>query len=429
MRSDNPYDRSDDNRRRAYGGRDDAPRPGPFDERLDSDPFEWDEVTAPRTQPNTPLRGGRGHDAPCAAAGPGAASDVDVEWERWLPPSGPHGPETLEPAAAEARPRPPARRRPRRGLATAGAALAAMLLGFFLGGLLDADGIIADVKGRPLGTARSIQLALLRPVEGLSGALRLDRPGAALNRLLGRDGGGHHSLAEASSAQKPLWPRAITRAKPLRLYVAGDSMAQVFGSSVVNVAEATGLAKGKLDYHVSSGLSRPDYYDWPQRLIDQIVDYKPDAAVMLFGANDGQNVLYQGRVLKVGSKEWQEVYAKRVGEAMRILTRGGRRVYWVGNPIMRDFGYRKRIAMMNHIYEAEAKKHPGVFFVSTWTALANDKGAYAEYLRDDSGDLVLMRAPDGIHLTRAGGDRMAKVVLDTVYRDWRMSTVASPGAP
>jgi hypothetical protein len=205
-------------------------------------------------------------------------------------------------------------------------------------------------------------------------------------------------------------------------------MDQVFGSSLVNLAEETGPVKGKNDYHVSSGLSRPDFYDWPQRLIDQIVEWKPDAAVVLFGANDGQNVLHDGRVLKVGSKVWQQVYAKRVGEAMDILTRGGRRVYWVGNPIMKDFGYRQRIAMMNHIYEAEAGKHSGVMFVSTWQALSNEKGSYAEYLKDENGDLVLMRAPDGVHLSRDGGDRMAGVVLDAIMTDWGMTGSVSPGA-
>ena len=72
---------------------------------------------------------------------------------------------------------------------------------------------------------------------------------------------------------------------------------------------------------------------------------------------------------------------------MDILTRGGRRVYWVGNPIMRDFGYRGRIAMMNHIYQAEAKKHPGVTFISTWQLMANDKGSYSDYLKDAGGQL------------------------------------------
>ena len=109
-------------------------------------------------------------------------------------------------------------------------------------------------------------------------------------------------------------------------------------------------------------------------MIDQIVEFDPDATAVLFGANDGQNVLYKGKVLEVGSKAWQEVYARRAGKAMDILTKGGRRAYWVGNPIMRDPGYRERISMMDHIYEAEAKKHPGVFFIPTWALFANEKG-------------------------------------------------------
>jgi hypothetical protein len=128
----------------------------------------------------------------------------------------------------------------------------------------------------------------------------------------------------------------------------------------------------------------------------------------------------------VGTGAWQEVYARRVGEAMDRLTKGGRRVYWVGNPIMRESGYRERISMMNHIYQAEAATHPGVTFVSTWTTMANAKGSYAEYLPDANGDQVLMRAPDGIHLTRAGGDRMAALVLGVIEKDWGMTGSASP---
>ena len=123
-------------------------------------------------------------------------------------------------------------------------------------------------------------------------------------------------------------------------------------------------------------------------------------------------------MLKVGTKAWQAVTRKRVGKAMDILTRGGRRVYWVGNPIMRNSVYRDKIAMINKIYAAEAKKHPGVQFISTWMLFAGEKGGYAEALKDASGDLVIMRAPDGVHLTRAGGDRMAQVVLDVIEKDW-----------
>jgi hypothetical protein len=355
-----------------------------------------------------------------------AADGLDDEWDEWLdpgegaqsraprparPPGGPGG--AGEPGRPHAQ-----RKAPRRRRESAGAVLAAMLIGFFVAGLLDAKGIEANVSAKPLGAWRSIELTLLKPMTALSGVLRLDRPAEALNTLLGRNEGPHHSLAEVTRKAKPKWPRVITRKRPLRLYIVGDSMAQVFGSSLENLAEGTHVIKAKLDYKVSSGLSRPDYFDWPQRLVDQLVEYDPDATAVLFGANDGQNVRYQGKVLEVGSAAWQAVYQKRVGRAMRILTRGGRRVYWVGDPIMRNAGYRGRIAMMDHIYEAEAARHPGVTFVSTWQLMANGKGSYAEYLKDGGGDLVLMRASDGIHLTRAGGDRMAHSVLDVIEKDW-----------
>ena len=359
-----------------------------------------------------------------------ADGGLDDEWDEWLEPGdgaqsrapraarGPGAPGFDEPAGAG----PPTRRHgqrqgPHRRRASAGAVLVAMLIGFFVAGLLDAKGIETDVKGKPLGAWRSIELALLRPMTGLSGVLRLDRPAEALNAMLGRVEGPHHRLAEVKTRAKPKWPHVITRKRPLRLYIVGDSMAQVFGSSLENLAEDTHLIKAKLDYKVSSGLSRPDFFDWPQKLIDQLVDYDQDATAVLFGANDGQNVVDNGKVLEVGSKAWQKAYQKRVGRAMRILTRGGRRVYWVGNPIMRNGGYRDRIAMMDHIYEAEAAGHPGVTFVTTWHLMANEMGSYSEYLQVD-GDQVLMRAPDGIHLTRAGGDRMAQDVLDVIEKDW-----------
>ena len=405
-------------------GRDEGRRPaasGPGDRRTP-------ESAAPRSgardgRPRRPSGDWRAPEYPTGAGRPryepADGYETSEEWEEWLEPDAPHGPETIGPL-------PERHKGPRRRRLSAGAVLLAMLLGFFLAGLLDANNIKKDVEARPYGALRTFQLAMLTPMTALSGALRADQLGAAVADALGRGEQAHHTLAEVKPAKKPLWPRTITQKKPLRLYVAGDSMDQVFGSSLVNLGEATGLVKGKNDYHVSSGLSRPDFFDWPQRLVDQIVDFKPDAAAVLFGANDGQDVLYEGKVLKVGTKAWQEVYAERVGEAMDVLTKGGRRVYWVGNPIMRDFGYRERVSMMNHIYQAEAAKHPGVTFVSTWRVMANDKGSYSEYLKDANGDSVLMRAPDGIHLTRAGGDRMAALVLGVIEKDWGMTGPASP---
>ncbi len=423
------------------GGEDRRPFPGGDDEDL----FVWGELRPPREpSPRPPAREpsprqSRPSRAPRderfeVPTGVTRPADVrrdtrygaDDEWQEWLDPGegaqarrpvagegpgGPFGPDALGPL--------PERARPRRRRASAGAVLVAMLLGFFFAGLLDAATIQKRVQGEELGAMRTLQLALLKPVVAVSGLLQLDRPAEALNAALGRGEEQHHTLAETTKQKKSHWPRKITAARPLRLWIIGDSMAQVFGSSLRNLAEDTGLIKAKMEYKVSSGLSRPDFYDWPQHMIDQIVDWNPDATAVLFGANDGQNFYSHGKVLNVGSGSWKKEYAKRVDKAMTILTKGGRRVYWVGNPIMRNSVYRDKTAMINRIYADEAKKHPGVQFISTWMLFADGGGGYAEALKDPgSGDLVIMRAPDGVHLTRAGGDRMAQVVLDVIEQDW-----------
>jgi uncharacterized protein len=303
----------------------------------------------------------------------------------------------------------------KRRRATAGAALAAMLLGFFGAGLLDAANLKRDAQGMTLGPRRSIAVALISPMAALSRGIGLDRPGRAVDSALGRSGA-HHTLAQAKTS-KPLWPRPVTPARPLTLYIAGDSMAQVFGESLVNLSADTGIVEPTLDYHISTGLSRPDFYDWPQRLIDMLVEVKPDAVVALFGANDAQDVSYQGRVLKLGTAAWRSLYRQRVAAAMGLLTQSGRRVYWVGDPIMRDKVYSGRIAMMDRIYAAEARLHPGVTYIDTWALMARN-GAFAATLPGDGGQPVMMRNADGIHLSRAGGDRMAGAVLRVIAKDW-----------
>ncbi len=329
------------------------------------------------------------------------------------------GPDRGAPADAAARgPVPaPVRRRTRR--ATAGAALAAMLLGFFLAGLLDAATLRRDIETMPLGARRTTLLVLIAPMTALSGAVALDEPAQALDGLLGRAGGGHHERGELTAGEaRPAWPREVTTAKPLRLYIGGDSMAGQFGRPFAALAEATSPIKARVDYHVNSGLSRPDYFDWPQRLVDQVVESRAEAVVLLVGGNDAQDVKWQGKVLDVDSRAWLDLYRSRVDEVMTLATAGGRRVYWVGQPIMKDRTYARRMAALNRVYEEAAATHNGVTYVDSWELFADGDGGYAAYLRDGEGELVRMRQIDGIHLTRAGADLLSAHVLDVVRADW-----------
>ena len=182
-----------------------------------------------------------------------------------------------------------------------------------------------------------------------------------------------------------------------------------------------GPIDARLDYHVSSGLSRPEYFDWPQRLIDMVLETRAEAIVFLVGGNDAQDVEVGRPVARArdrGLARRSTACAWR--EAMDIATAGGRRVYWVGQPIMRDESTASAWRCSTGCTRRRRPAHEGVTYVDTWELFANGDGEYAAYLRDADGDLVRMRQADGIHLTRAGADRLAARVLEVVREDWGM---------
>ena len=120
-------------------------------------------------------------------------------------------------------------------------------------------------------------------------------------------------------------------------------------------------------------------------------------------------------VLDFGTAAWDAEYAARVAAVMRQVTAAGVRVYWVGQPVARSSSYSHRMAALDAIYRAQAARHAGVTYVDSWPLFTDSHGGYAAYLPTSSG-LTLMRLPDGIHLTRAGGDRLARAVMALVVR-------------
>jgi len=124
------------------------------------------------------------------------------------------------------------------------------------------------------------------------------------------------------------------------------------------------------------------------------------------------------RLLDVDSSAWLDLYRVRVAEAMEIATAGGRRLYWVGQPIMKDQKYGERMERLNKVYEESAATQQGVTYVDAWDLFADDDGRYAAYLRDADGERVRVRQGDGIHLTRAGAELLAAAGLETVRSDW-----------
>ncbi len=249
---------------------------------------------------------------------------------------------------SEVSPPPPASRRTRsRGSERPiGHAIVALFVALLIGLILDARGLMATAKELPYGsTQRNVSVAVLRPVNSVSDALYLNEPRSAVLSLLGREsqggsvdafnvptkhttspppttggpvstGGGGTQPPPSSGNTNPSSTSNTnngsqglpqpTKAQPLRVLVLGDSLAGDFGQPFYETAQKTGVIKpaGPVDYHISTGLTRPDDFDWPRELQNALAKYHPTTVVLALGLNDTQPMtLANGAFLGTGTPD------------------------------------------------------------------------------------------------------------------------------
>jgi len=63
--------------------------------------------------------------------------------------------------------------------------------------------------------------------------------------------------------------------------VVGDSLGIDLGDSLVNDLANTGVVTATLDGKESTGLTRPDYYNWPAELQADLPKYDPQVVVIM----------------------------------------------------------------------------------------------------------------------------------------------------
>ncbi len=203
--------------------------------------------------------------------------------------------------------------------------------------------------------------------------------------------------------------------EPLQLYVGGDSISRDLGEGLARVTPAS-LVQIRLDPRPATGLSRPDFFDWAQHLAGVLTESRPDVIVVLFGANDFQNVEHEGEVLDRFGSEWRDLYRQRVGRIMTLLSQPGIQTIWVGQPPVRESRLSGGLETLNEIYAAQAAQHPQITFVDTWELFSGSDGGYVDEI-----DGVRLRREDGVHLTIEGGDRLAEAVWQTISKDWDLA--------
>jgi hypothetical protein len=313
-----------------------------------------------------------------------------------------------------------------------------LALSLLFAAVLQAEGLRKQAEIQGTGVQRDAALAATKPLVSFSRALHLTTPRHELQVAIGRgdedriDTQVHLTLPPPAgplerrparthrrpvASAKPLF----TTAHPLRLWVAGDSLAQVPGDALQRVGGAVDVVG--VESRLATGLARPDLYNWFTRIQQAPGALKPDVAVFSFGADDAHDYMTGvpgGRsVGSFGSPSWVAEYTRRADGVTRELAARGVYVVWLGLPIPDGPGFKRSFPVMNRILERVAARHPkSSVYVDTWHVLDDAHGRFAPYLRVH-GKLTLMRLPDGVHYTEAAGDLIAAQVvakLRAVYR-------------
>jgi uncharacterized protein len=326
-------------------------------------------------------------------------------------------------------------------LHSAGAAIVVSAAGLFVALLLNAPGLHKSATIQPEGWKRDVALGVTGPLESVSGALLLDRPRAALKAALGRSDDDEVDTAVVAPQPKPKPPVMtpssppkrvkFTPEKKLRLWIAGDSLVVVPGESVLRAVAGNRAvdAADAIDGRIASGLERPDVFNWFTHVREVMETRKPRGVVLMFGGNDDHGFMTgipEGReVGTFGSPTWRAEYRRRVATVMDTVTQNGGHLVWIGLPLSPDADQTLRFDVINAIVQTEATKRKGrVSYLDTYFFFAGDDGGYAQYVEDETGKLVKMRADDGVHFERAAGDLIADKVLERLgarydFTSWR----------
>jgi hypothetical protein len=288
---------------------------------------------------------------------------------------------------------------------------------------------------------------ILRPISRVSTFLSLDRIDHLADDITGRSD--HSSAATAlppigpapvsapgptaaspplattpSATAAPLTPttlpslRVPTAAAPLRVLAIGDSIGLTFGQSVADKLDASGLAHTTVDAREGTGLARPDSFDWPQQVRADIVQFHPELVVAMFGGNDDQDLTVGGHDVPFGSAAWSADYAARVRELSLTVTGSGAHLVWAGLPVMRSSSRNARYAQVMAATQNGLAGIPGALFVDNTLTLAGPQGQYEDALTNPGGQEVIVREPDGIHVSPAGGDILAGRVIGALDTAW-----------
>ena len=165
----------------------------------------------------------------------------------------------------------------------------------------------------------------------------------------------------------------------------------------------------------STGMARPDYFDWNAKALELKAAFRPDLVIAQFGGNDGQGLTDRdtGRaVAPFFTDAWDAVYGTRLAAFVDLFSEDAVPVVILGMPAMRNGYHQSKMARINAVTRAACER-AGAHFVDTFAMTADAAGRPLARAEVD-GRPRIVHASDGMHLSLYGSDMVAAGIVDTL---------------
>ncbi len=199
--------------------------------------------------------------------------------------------------------------------------------------------------------------------------------------------------------------------KKLNVLIVGDSMMMeglgpTLQKALGKFSDLNVVRQGRY----SSGLSRPDFYDWPQNIQRLIKEHNPHMIIVSLGANDTQDIVVNKKRHFIDSKSWERVYAIRALNFLETTIGDDREILWVSLPIMIKMPYAKRTKIISKIQAEVSSYYENVEFLNIEHLLTKN-GAFTAHIMGENNKTIRLRSKDNIHVSTEGGHILTSYVL------------------
>ena len=208
-------------------------------------------------------------------------------------------------------------------------------------------------------------------------------------------------------------PAQLTQAPPMRYHImmVGDSLMEDLGPRTHRAFSKRKGVEFVICAKFSTGLCRPEFFNWPAHMREQVAKRRPDLVIFFIGANDGLPIREGRRQVPLGGDAWREAYIRKMEEVVGIARSAGAEVIWVELPAVG--GRYNRSLFETQRSQREFCQRSGTISLQTDPLFSGEWGkfeAYGEY----HGKQVRLRRKDLTHLTNEGNMKVLEHLLPIV---------------